>query len=158
MKAEEERKKKAEAEKKRKAEEERKKEQEMEAQAAALRRAEVERELASQVFNEAGGNAGTEAMDHDGARPKTIMDKVATVVQGRSHLKAAGTVIETSDFKQGWVRKDSAPSEPVPVLPSEQITSLLNSNMALIVANANRQVEERQRFLAGQGRQSDEYL
>jgi hypothetical protein len=61
-------------------------------------------------------------------------------------------------FISGGVRKDSSPSEPVPKLPSEQITSLLNSNMSLILANANRQVEERRRYMASHGQHSEENL
>jgi hypothetical protein len=61
-------------------------------------------------------------------------------------------------FISGGVRKDSSPSEPVPKLPSAQITSLLNSNMALILANANRQVEERRRHMASHGQHSEENL
>jgi hypothetical protein len=61
-------------------------------------------------------------------------------------------------FISGGVRKDSSPSEPVPKLPSAQITNLLNSNMALILANANRQVEERRRHMASRGQHSEENL
>ena len=61
-------------------------------------------------------------------------------------------------FISGGIRKDSSPSEPLPVLPSAQITNLLNSNMGLILANANRQVEERQRHMAGRGLHSEEAL
>ena len=61
-------------------------------------------------------------------------------------------------FISGGIRKDSSPTEPLPKLPSAQITNLLTSNMGLIVANANRQVEERRQFMAGQGRHSEENL
>jgi hypothetical protein len=61
-------------------------------------------------------------------------------------------------FISGGLRKDSSPSEPVPVLPSAQITNLLNANMSLILANANRLVEERRQHLAGRGQHSEEAL
>jgi hypothetical protein len=61
-------------------------------------------------------------------------------------------------FISGGIRKDSSLSEPIPKLPSAQITSLLNANMSLILANANRQVEERKQHLVGRGHMSDEYL
>jgi hypothetical protein len=61
-------------------------------------------------------------------------------------------------FISGGLRKDSSPTEPLPKLPSAQITNLLQSNMGLIVANANRQVEERRQHLVGRGNVSEEFL
>jgi hypothetical protein len=61
-------------------------------------------------------------------------------------------------FITGGVRKDSSPSTPTPSLPAEQISSLLQGNMAKIIDNANRQVEERCRHLSASGRLNEELL
>jgi hypothetical protein len=61
-------------------------------------------------------------------------------------------------FITGGVRKDSSPSVPTPSLPADQVSSLLHGNKAKIIENANRQVEERSRHLAANGRYSEEAL
>jgi hypothetical protein len=61
-------------------------------------------------------------------------------------------------FITGGIRKDSAPSQPVPQLPSGQVTSLLNANMRTIIDIANKQVEERRKQLATLGFRVEENL
>ena len=61
-------------------------------------------------------------------------------------------------FITGGVRKDSSPSTPTPSLPADQISSLLHGNMAKIIDNANRLVEERCRHLSASGRLNEELL
>jgi len=61
-------------------------------------------------------------------------------------------------FITGGVRKDSSPSAPLPSLPADQVSSLLQGNMSKILENATRQVEERARHLSGSGRLNEEAL
>jgi hypothetical protein len=57
-------------------------------------------------------------VDEEPPRKVSIMDKVANVVNKKTHAKQAGEVLETDSFKKTWVHKTTRPEDHIaPVLP-----------------------------------------
>jgi hypothetical protein len=81
-------------------------------------------------------------------KPKTILDKVASAVQGKAYKQAAGTVIETASFKQTWLHEQHSGDVVAPVLPEAQpqtVQSLMPQGEEVEVADgtaiANKKVD-----------------